>query len=258
MTESIGDYPYHQKEIDVNIQSQTSPLFQYFLQTHAQDDIKLSTDALKDTSIISVNAGHGITVGDSLVIREGDMFEQTLVTLVSVNDITVEMPLQATFTTDSIIVRGSRNIAIDGLTTPTTFLYDPTISGKSSPLTPIDISYLVITMRHAAEGDDSKFGSLESLPLGTYLRKVDGSTTNLGNYKINQDFVDRGWEYTQREKSGGGEFSTTLELDLIKIFTQESRFNPRLPDVFKLFARDKMDGLISFTFSIIGSFTSGE
>lgn len=248
----------HQKEMDVNIQSQTEPLFQYFLQTHAQDNIKLSVEALKDAEVISVNTGHGITVGDSLVIREGDMFEQTIATLVTVDDIKLEMPLQSSFSVDSVIVRGSRNIAIDGLATPTEFIYDPTIGGQSSPLIPIDMSYLVITMRHATEGDDSKFGNLPSLPLGTFLRKINGSTTNLGNYKINQDFVDRGWEYIPRQKAGGGEFSTTLTLDLLKVFTQESRFDPRIPDLFKLFARDKMDGLISFTFSIIGSFTSGE
>lgn len=253
----IGNNPVS-REVDNNPQSQTFPLFQYFLMTQVKKDITVPSAIPKDAVTFPVNTGHGIAIGNTIVIREGDVFEQTLVTNVVGDDITVEMPLPVEFSTECNIMNGSKNFAVNGSVTPVDFTYDPTMGGNQSPVVPIDLNYLVITMRHSSEGDDSKFGGIAALTNGIYLRKLNGTIVNLGNYKINQDFVDRGWVYIQREKSGGGEFSTTLTLNIKEVFTQESRFNPRIPETAIMTQREDLTGLISMTFSLLGSFTSGE
>ncbi len=45
--------------LDVNVQSQTSPLFKYFICQEQKTDITLTTQVEIDDTVVKVSAGHG-------------------------------------------------------------------------------------------------------------------------------------------------------------------------------------------------------
>ena len=247
------------KEIDVNIQSQTSQLFRYFLMIEQKTDITLTSDITMDDEVINVSGGHGFTAaaGEYMVIRSGDLFTQTKVTAVNTNAITVEMPIASDFPDTSTVIRGNINMNIDGNAVPTDFKFS--FPGAQIP---IDLSTVILTMQHGANvPDDGKFGGLTALSNGIYFRQVNGARVNLGNYINNQAFKDVGAIVEYTTKAPAGTNATNVMLEIESIFGQVIRLNPRDNDEFIGHVRDDIasdEGMAKFTVAIIGSFTSGE
>ena len=253
----------YQKEIDVNIQSQTSSLFQYFLMDEQKTDIILTAPVVIDTNVVNVSSGHGFTAvsGEYMVVRNGDLFFQQKVISVASDAITVEMPIDDDFpVSGTTVIRGNINMNIDGATTPTDFKCH--LSTASGAQVPIDLTTIILTMQHGANvPDDGKFGGLVELTNGLYFRKVNGNRVNLGNYKNNQKFRDLGAIVEYTSKAPSGTEGTAATLDLENIFGQVIRLDPRTDDCFLSHVRDKIDaaeGMAKMTVSIIGSFTKGE
>ena len=250
------------RELDVVIQSQTNSLFRYFLLDEQKTDITLTVEVLEDDEVINISAGHGFTAasGEYIVVRNGDSFMQTRVTGVATNAITVEMPADGDFPLTSSVMRGNRNMNIDGATTPTTFKCS--LSAASGAITPIDLSTIILTMQHGANvPDDGKFGGLAALLKGLYFRQINGGRINLGNYLNNQDFIDIGADVRYTTKAPAGTNGTIVTLDIEEIFHQVIRIDPRDNDCFLSHVRDNVNvaaGMIKMTVSLIGSFTSGE
>ena len=247
------------KEIDVNIQSQTSQLFQYFLMDEQKIDITLTSAISEDDEVINVSPGHGFTAiaGEYIVVRNGDVFTQTKVTAVNSDAITVEMPIASDFPDTSNVIRGNINMNIDGNAVPTDFKF--TFPGAQIP---IDLSTVILTMQHGANvPDDGKFGGLAALSKGIYFRQVNGARVNLGNYVNNQAFKDIGAVVEYTTKAPAGTNATNVMLEIESIFGQVIRLNPKDDDEFLGHVRDDIDagsGMAKFTVAIIGSFTSGE
>ena len=247
------------KEIDVNIQSQTSQLFRYFLMVEQKTDITLTSPISMDDQIINVSGGHGFVAatGEYIVVRNGDLFTQTKVTAVNTNAITVEMPIASDFPGTSKVIRGNINMNIDGNAVPTDFKF--TFPGAQIP---IDLSTVILTMQHGANvPDDGKFGGLTAVPKGIYFRQVNGERVNLGNYVNNQAFKDVGAVVEYTTKAPAGTNATNITLEIESIFGQVIRLNPREDDEFIGHVRDDIasdEGMAKFTVAIIGSFTSGE
>ena len=249
------------KEIDVNIQSQTLPLFQYFLMNEQKTDITLTSIISLDDEVINVSGGHGFTAaaGEYMVIRKGDLFTQAKVTSVSTNAISVSTPMSSIFPIDSIITRGNINMNVNGSVTPVEFKC-PFLS-SSNAIVPIDLSTLVATMAHAIAGDDGKFGGIPALSKGVFVRIVNGDRVSLGNYQSNRDFRHIGAKVEYTDKAPGGINGTNVTVDLVNIFKQEIRINPRNDDITVATVRDKIDadeGIAAFNIVLLGSFTSGE
>ena len=247
------------KEIDVNIQSQTSQLFRYFLMNEQKTDITLTSAITIDDEVINVSAGHGFTAaaGEYIVVRNGDLFTQTKVTAVNSNAITIAMPIALDFSDTSIVIRGNINMNIDGNAAPTDFKF--TFPGAQIP---IDLSTVILTMQHGSNvPDDGKFGGLTALLKGIYFRQVNGARVNLGNYVNNQAFKDVGAVVEYTTKAPAGTNATNIMLEIESIFGQVIRLNPRDNDEFLGHVRDDIasdEGMAKFTVAIIGSFTSGE
>lgn len=245
--------------IDVNIQSQTSPLFRYFLMNEQKTDITLTSAIAMDDEIINVSVGHGFTaaVGEYMVVRNGDIFTQTKVTGVSTNAISIEMPIGDAFPITSTIIRGNINMNIDGNAVPTDFVFK--FPGATIP---IDLSTIVLTMQHGANvPDDGKFGGLPALTNGVYFRQMNGDRTNLGNYTTNQAFKDVGASVEYTSKAPAGTNGTNIILNIEDIFGQVIRLDPRTSDELLGHVRDDIDagsGMANLTVTLIGSFTSGE
>ncbi len=247
-------------EVDVNIQSQTLPIFQYFLMHEIKTDITLTAPILMNDEVISVSPGHGFTGadGEHIVVRIGDLFIQMPVESVSTDDITVDMPIDIPFPDTASVIRGNIDLNVNGSITPVDFEYTTDKNGGIAPTVPIDLATVVITMQHAAAADDSLFGGIAALANGFYFRKLNGETINFGNYKDNQRFKDFGAIANYTDKAGAGNFATDITFDLKEIFTQEIRLDPGTIDKVLGKIRDNASTLLKFTVSIIGSFTSGE
>ena len=249
----------YQKEIDNNPQSQNNPIWQYFLMQEQKIDITLTASIAEGDNKIDVSAGHGFTgaAGEYIVVRNGDVFLQMEVKSVLGDEIMVGMPVDMDFPDTSSVMRGNINMNVNGSGTPVDFEYTTDKNGGVNPTIPIDLATVKITMQHATAGDDSLFGNLAALTNGFYFRKLNGLAQNFGNYKANQKFKDFGAEATYTDKAGRGNFSTEIEFDVKKIFTQEIRLNPRTIDKILGKVRDNI-ALLKFTVSLLGSFTSGE
>lgn len=245
-------------KIDVSIQDSTSNLFQYFLQTEVKKDITLTSDVVINDESINVSAGHGITVGDSLVLKTNSYFMQVSVKSVAINVIGLSSPTYLPFTqTDTTITRGSREMAVDGSGGDIEYVF--TISGANVP--PVDISTAIIIMTHATAADDGKFGGMAELTNGVYFRKENTTPYNLGNYKNNQDFrlLNAVVEYTDKAPAGINGTNIKFFINGQENFGQVIRM--QYGDTLKAIIRDDLDGsgnLTSFKTSLIGSYTSGE
>ena len=248
-----------QKEFDTNEQSQTLPIFQYFLMNEIKTDITLTDPIGEDEDKINVSAGHGFTAaaGEYIVVRNGDQFLQMEVKAVLDDEIMVEMPISTAFPDTSSVIRGNINMNVNGSATPVDFEYTSDKNGGVNPVIPIDINTVVLTMQHATEADDSKFGDIAALGNGFYFRKVNSGKINFGNYKNNQKFRDFGAIVEYTDKAGAGNFSTSIIFNAKEVFTQEIRLDPRTVDSVLGEVRDNIV-LVKFTVSLIGSFTSGE
>ena len=256
----------YQKEIDVVIQSGTSPLFQYFLMDEQKTDITLTSPVSIDDEVVNVSAGHGfvgpITApGEYMVVRNGDLFFQLKVTGVVSDAISVEMPIDDDFqVSGTTVIRGNINMNIDGAVAPTDFKC--LLPSASGAIIPIDLSNIILTMQHGANvPDDGKFGGIAALTKGLYFRKTNSSKTNLGNYQDNHRFADIGADVKYTDSAPSGTHGTTITLDVEDIFGQVIRLDPRKGDCFLSHVRDKVDvvaGMEKLTVSIIGSFTLGE
>lgn len=255
------DFARTPREIDVTEQDSTSPLFQYFLMNEIKDDITLTALAEIDDTVISVSAGHGFiaAAGEFMTMWCGNVYQQVEVESVATNNITIAAPLDNEFTvTDTKVIRGNILMNVDGSSSSVDFKF----TMGPDALIPIDISFVIITMQHGANvPDDGKFGGLSALGNGLFYRHVNGARVNLGIYKTNQDFKDRGASVEYTDKAPAGTNGTNIDFSIKEVFGQVIRINPRLADYVLGQVRDNINvvaGMAKMTTSLIGSFTSGE
>lgn len=237
---------------DVLIQSNYGPIFQLVAINESAAVISLAAPCAINATSITVTAGHGITTGDIVIITSGERFDQFLVTNVVGNVISLSIPAAYAFPSGSSVIAGSAAMNVNGSVTPVTFRVKPRTTK------PVDISKIIIAAVHSAEADDSKFCGITALTNGVYARRVDGTQFNLGNYKSNADFICNGAAVEYSAKAGGGAYATRVYFNLIDIFTQEIRLDPRIDDELVFVVRDDLSGLTSMSVSILGSYTSGE
>lgn len=239
-------------KIDVFINDQTNPLFQYFLVQELKTDITLTSTVAKDAEIIPVSAGHGFTAvsGEMITIFDNNRYIQSRVVSVSTNDITVETPTAFALTTNAVVIRGNRNINQNASVTPIEFLFQ-----LRNYTIPIDISKIIIIATHAAAGDYSKFTGITKLINGMWFRKENDIDFNLGNYQINEDFRLKGASVDFPDKAPSGTYATEIVFDMVDIFGQVMRFYPAIDDLFKGTSRDDLSSITTMTISLIGSYT---
>ena len=239
-------------KIDVFINDQINPLFQYFLTNEEKTDILLTSDVAKDVSVIPVSSGHGFTNDDGslITIFENNRIMQQHVKLVTDDNITIEYPIANPITTDSIVTRSNYLLSVDGSVTPVDFkfeLRDFTI--------PIDVSKIILTAFSSGVPDDGKFMGINELTNGLWFRRGNEIDFNLGNYKNNQDFKNVGATIEYTDKAPSSQYATIVTFDLIDIFGQVMRFDARKNDTFCGQVRDNLSGLNKMIISLIGSYT---
>jgi len=251
------------KEYDVNVQSQTSNFYKYYLIQELKTDIMLTSDIAVDDTVINVTAGHGFTgVGcECLVLRDGDSVAQLVVKSVNVNAITVHMPIADAYSIlTTKVIRGTADMNVDGSVTPIEFKYSS--HGDTRAIIPLDISEISIVMQHGTNvPDDSRFGGLVELTNGLYIRKQDDIKMNIGNFKCNQDFRDTGMIITYSDKAPSGAYATNILFNIENVTGQVIRLDPRNNDELVAYVRDDLSllaGMTRLRICFVYSLTIGE
>lgn len=245
----------YQKQIDTVEQSQLEPMFQYYLMQEIKLDVTLTADSAFDADVIAVSAGHGIVIGNRVVLCNGTSFQQCEVTNVATNNISIRNPLSFAFPAASTIVTvGNIDMNKDFSSTPADFVFR--IRGGQ---TPVDVSGAILTMMHTAQPGDNLFGGITALTKGIFARKIDGSVQPLGAYQKNSDFRDFGWSVTYPVKVPSEDYATEAKLNFISTFGKEVRIDPRTSDYMHVRTRDNLlTGMSKMRASIFGSYTLGE
>jgi len=240
--------------VDNHPQDQITAPFHYYLMREDKTDITLvSTVTIGEDTFIA-SASHGFTAGGEFVsIFDNERYTQVEVMAVSDDTITIASPFAYAFSTASTVIRGSVDMNVDADTTSQEFVFN-----FRNGTIPVDIQHIHVSLQHTTAGDDSKFGDLTELTNGVYFRIEDGTTANLGNYRINQDFRDFGSTVTYADKAGGGNHSTGAEFNIKEVYGIVFRIDPTDSTIFKARVRDDLSNLVRFRIPLMGQFTEGE
>lgn len=238
--------------LDVFIQDQDTPPFQYYLMQELKTDILLVSGTAVDDEVIYVNAGHGFAAGSYMSIREGAYQSQVGVSSVAGDNITLASPLSKSYTTDAQVIRGNINMNVSGSYADQIFKLS--MWGE----TPVDLQTVIVTMQHSTEADDSKFGGITALTNGLRFAKVNTLHQHLGTYRENQDFVEFGANVVYTDKSGGGNHGTNVNYDIKNIYGIVIRVDPRVNDEIRAIVQDDLNALLRLRVSVMGQLTQGE
>lgn len=149
----------------------------------------LASATSKDDLTITVTDATGFLAGQYLTIYNADdnrVFFSYILS-VSVNDVTLDTPLDFEFSIGSFVSVGNSNMAVNGSVTPVVFgIRNPT--GTDIPLS-YDVTRLMFKCLTNGTVDLSKFGDIAGgITRGLVARKIDGTYRNIFNVKTNGDF----------------------------------------------------------------------
>lgn len=174
--------------LGVYVQDQTTEVLSVpFLKERAA--LTLSADTAIGDRIISVDPGHAVTAGEIIELAKigSNIFMQAAVLSVAVNDITIDAPVSAIFTTSDVVIASSSDLLVDGSVTAQIFsiLPGPTQAG--------DMTRILISIRGPGDMDFSTFGSDASLTNGCVLRvkRANNVYRNIFNFKDIGDILEQ-------------------------------------------------------------------
>lgn len=214
-------------------------------------DIELAVNSVIDEWTITIAAGHGVVVGNTICLRENGRHYQGVAIVVATNIITLDTPLDYAFTVAADAFRSSENMAVNGSVTRRIFKVAPPAGSKW------DILGCEFIMTDATTMDDGTFGGLPALTRGVVLRKKDTVYKNIFNVKTNGDFAFRcdSVRYADKPPSGSGygftayrTFNTRNEVAI--------RLDGDLGDEFQVIIQDDLSGLSSFRAGVWGHVVS--
>lgn len=242
-------------EYDVSIQSNTSNLFQAFLQTYVKEDITLTAPIAVDDEVINVSAGHGITAEQFLIIYTDNYYWQVEVKSVSTNAISLYSPAFLPFAvTDTTIIRGSADLNVNGSVTPVIFKFG--IPGANIPK--IDINAALIMLAHSADGGDNLYGGIAQLTNGFLVRKENSTKFNFGNYRCNRCYKLYNADVKPVDKPPAGQYGTEIKFKLQGQENYDQVVRIEYGDTITGTVRDNLSTLLYKRMTLIGSYTSGE
>lgn len=183
--------------LPVNVQDQTTPIFGlYFLKPTGLPTTLASGTSVDDRTVTvasSANFSVGNQVGIFSSVSGGGRFFFAEVLSISVNDITIDTPLDHTFAVGDAVIAADKNMNVDGSSTPQIFELQG--GGVDSGIC-VDIVRLLVSMECSSAVDLSKFGNLSKLTNGVVLRKKDGEYRNIFNVKSNSEISEECYDIT--------------------------------------------------------------
>jgi len=196
----------------VNIQDQHSPTFDdLFAMEISSFTISADTTAATPTTVpntFTATAGHGIVTTDEIIlldVAQNKSFS-SIVTNVSVDEITVAKPLDISYLADSTLGRiVTTNMAVDGSVTPKIF-------SARAGTTELDTTRVIITMISGTSMDDSKFGGISALTNGFAFRILNGFIKTIFNFQTNQDIKQFCYDVNYSDKAPAGSYGLSARI----------------------------------------------
>jgi len=188
---------------DVRIQDQTTPQFSLYLGEMLDMALTLTSPSSENDESIDITSTTTPIIGNFLCLKEEELFSQVEIIGVTgggpAYTIDLSMPMDHAYTAAANLCLMNCEMNVDGSSTTVDFSISP--EGAAAG-TDWDVTRMLISMTHDAEGDDGLFGGIEALTNGTYFRIEDGTNYNLFNAKENADFAIEGYDITYPSRSG--------------------------------------------------------
>lgn len=190
--------------LEVTPHDQTTQLISVPLQVLSNEGTLLAVATAVDDRVITLTAGHGVTVGAVVALRQGTRYYFGTANAVNGNDITMDVPIDFAYPTTAWVTVGTANLRLNG--TPAA----PIVAGVGPPSN-IDweITRVHIRMVDAQVMDAGTFGGRDALPNGLLLRIDNGERYNIGNVKTNGDLAAFATRYEFDEKPPAGKYGFT-------------------------------------------------
>lgn len=220
------------------------------LNTLAQDDISFAvlpyltreisatsfaSAGTVDTNTVTLAAGHGVVVGDSVIVK-GLYIGRALV--VAGNVITLNQRFNLTFPIGTVCYRGSPNMVVDGSVSPMLF------GLEAAPGIKFDVYKMRLAFRGTAEPDDAKFAMLAAALANGMIVRARISATRYNNYfnaRNNSEFHLRG-NLTYNAKAPAGSFGMVFEFPLKDDNGVALRIDGTTGSRLEIIIQDKLDG----------------
>jgi len=174
--------------LDVFVQDQHTPII---LAKMSIVDVETTINAQVsiDDKVITVADGTGFLVGQYLSIFTpiSNRFYVAYILSISTNDITLDTPLDFPYTVGSFVTGGRTNMNVDGSSTPVIFGLRNTDQAIGVTA---DITRIMMTILSDTAPAYDEFGDITGgLTNGVVIRRVDGVTRNISNFKTNGDIA---------------------------------------------------------------------
>lgn len=189
--------------LDIFIQDQHTEVIDLFLMQF-EGTFTVSVNTVIDTYTFEATGGHGISVGDCVLFREGVAFSQFFVISMATNTITVGSPFDVIYTTSGTFDRGIINMNVDGSITPQIFSIGPIAPVAPATENKWDIVRVMFAIQDGSSMDSSMFGSIAGgVENGITLRQKNGMYKNYFNIKANGDWGLRAYDISFDDRAGG-------------------------------------------------------
>lgn len=183
--------------LDVNVQDQTTPAFDVFFTKELSRTVLTANTAVNDYNVI-LPTGHGFATGDRITLFDTTNSKIFLaeVIIAGVNNVEVDTPIDYTFTVaNTIVVRGSHELNVDGSATRQIFTVQPYL-GVS-----VDVTRIILKIICENPPQFDLFGDLSQLLRGVVIRKANGNYVNYFNVKTNGELANLMYDVTFYDQS---------------------------------------------------------
>lgn len=220
-----------------------------------QENLTLASDAVVDSSTITMTAGHGLVATDYIILLEENgepqfFFAQIL--NVAVNVLTLDTLVPYPFSSaDASITQYDPDLNKDGSVT----VYKAELR---NPFTfPIDITRLLFHMTDTTAMDDSKFAGGTALTNGIAFRKNISANNNVHywNIKDNGGFGEIAFDKAYDDKAPAGLYGLSVRLTYAGQDKHGVAIRLEQGQAIELLIQDDLTGLSSFTITAEGHFS---
>ena len=211
VTDQYGSHISSEKGLDVITRSPIETPIDFRLNRQIRTGLTLAVPAVKDSYELNLSPGHGVSVGE-LLILVGSGGAQTYngeVIGVVGDTVTMDTPIHCVF-----IVAGtsgyssSTSMNVNGSSTRLTYSLINNLNMSAN------IVRIIMHITSASPMDDGKFGSLVALTKGIVFRRknLDGNYQNFWNAKSNGRLGELAYDKTYDTKAPAGVYGMTVRL----------------------------------------------
>lgn len=173
--------------VDVFLQDQTTGIVDYCI-CKPDQQTTLTVDASAGDTVLNVVDTTGVDVGNVLTVQKNAYITQAVVQSTTATTITLNVPLDTSYSIGDVVVTGSYDMNVDGSVTTQVFRVKPPLGVKW------DITRLLMTINDDATMDDGKFGGLTALTKGILFRSGNGTLRNIFWAKTNGELALRAYD----------------------------------------------------------------